>query len=342
LEPFFARSLAFQAELKALGFRAGLKANSGARRQVGSPVLLAASSTALDLKLEGKPTIGVIFCEGEIGRDVRDALERLPMIVAGSKWNEQLLRAYGLDRVRTVWQGIDPTTFHPGPKLGLMRDRFLIFSGGKAELRKGQDIVLAAFKIFAQRHPEALLVTAWHSPWPQAARSLDRTGIAAPVEFNAAGQLDVIGWAKKNQIASDRILDIGIVPNLFMPAVLREMDVAVFTNRCEGGTNLVAMECMACGVPVVLSRNTGHNDLIENGNSYPLDDQQPSRSLWRGIDGVSGWGESRVEEVVARLEEAFTDRAEAVRRGRRGAESMARWTWAETARQMAQIILDCA
>jgi glycosyltransferase involved in cell wall biosynthesis len=50
-----------------------------------------------------------------------------------------------------------------------------------------------------------------------------------------------------------------------MPSVLQEMNVAVFPNRAEGGTNLVAMECMACGLPVILSGNTGHLDLIENG-----------------------------------------------------------------------------
>ena len=66
-----------------------------------------------------------------------------------------------------------------------MRERFLIFSGGKMELRKGQDIVLAAFKIFARRHPEATLVTAslrafristrTTSLVPSPCRKLDRT-----------------------------------------------------------------------------------------------------------------------------------------------------------------------
>jgi hypothetical protein len=43
-----------------------------------------------------------------------------------------------------------------------------------------------------------------------------------------------------------------------MPQILREIDVAVVPNRFEGGTNLVAMECMACGMPVILSANTGY------------------------------------------------------------------------------------
>ena len=109
-----------------------------------------------------------------------------------------------------------------------------------------------------------------------------------------------------------------------MPTILREMDVAVFPNRAEGGTNLVAMECMACGLPVILSRNTGHIDLIENDNCYTLDDQRQTTRGFAGIDGVQGWGESQIDEAVERLEQVYVDRAEAkhaFRRARVGVDS---------------------
>ena len=51
-------------------------------------------------------------------------------------------------------------------------------------------------------------------------------------------------------------------PNVGMPHVLHEADVALFPNRAEGGTNLVAMECLASGIPTILSANTGHLDLL--------------------------------------------------------------------------------
>ena len=47
--------------------------------------------------------------------------------------------------------------------------------------------------------------------------------------------------------------------------LLKQADLAVFPNRCEGGTNLVAMEAIACGVPTVLSANSGHLDLLRPG-----------------------------------------------------------------------------
>ena len=200
--------------------------------------------------------------------------------------------------------------------------------------------MLAAFKIFAERHPEALLVTAWHSPWPEAARMLNRSRISAPVTFDRNGALDVYGWAKANGIPEGYVLDLRTVPNVLLPTILREMDVAVFPNRAEGGTNLVAMECMACGVPVVLARNTGHLDLIKDRNCYSLDDQRPV--LFTNLNLADGWGESQVDEVVERLERCSPTRAEAKRRAERAAKMLSNMTWAETARQMKALVCEHA
>jgi glycosyltransferase involved in cell wall biosynthesis len=220
-----------------------------------------------------------------------------------------------------------------------MGDRFCVFSGGKPEFRKGQDIVLAAFAIFARCHPEALLVTAWHSPWPQVAATLNRSALINDVVFASDGCIDVTGWAVANGVDARQVIDLGRVPNAQMGTVLREMDVAVFPNRCEGGTNQVAMECMACAVPVVLSQNTGHLDLIEDDNCYRLEIQGEVDGAGAAFANVSGWGESSVEELVERLEEVFADRTVARRRGRQGALKLADLTWARTAAQMKQVVL---
>jgi glycosyltransferase involved in cell wall biosynthesis len=337
LLPFLIRSVQFQAQISAHA-NGAVSANAPLLLALGNGFL--GSPAAHNVVLEGDPTIGVIFFEDALDAEAVKRGKQLSLVITGSTWNERVLRAHGFERVHTILQGVDPTQFHRAPKLGALRDRFLIFSGGKAELRKGQDIVLGAFKIFARRHPDATLVTAWHSPWPHLARSLDQTGIAAPVAFGKDGKLDVAAWAAANEIAADQVIDLGDVPNLSMPTILREMDAAVFANRAEGGTNLVAMECMACGIPVILSRNTGHLDLIEEDNCYQIADQRAVENRWNSIGDVQCWGESQVDEVVERLEQAYADRAEAARRGRRGAAMMKRLTWAETARQMKHVVLD--
>jgi glycosyltransferase involved in cell wall biosynthesis len=223
-----------------------------------------------------------------------------------------------------VVQGIDPALFHPAPCSGALGDRFAVFSGGKLEFRKAQDLVLLAFRAFAERHPEAVLVTAWHSPWPEVAVTLNRNPAIAPVAKSEDGKIDAAAWARANGLREDQFIDVGSIPNHLMARVLREMDVALFPNRCEGGTNLVAMECLACGIPTIVSDNTGHKDLVATGAPYPLALQRPV--AFDGI-GTEGWGESDIDEIVEALERVWRDRQAARCRGAFGAATMDDWAW---------------
>lgn len=288
--------------------------------------------------LLGASNIGVIFLEDtNIDDATRERAKRFELIVAGSSWNADLLSSRGIGPVATVMQGIDTTLFHPAPRSDLFRDRFIVFSGGKLEFRKGQDLVLLAFRAFADRHPEALLVTAWHSPLPAIAVfpfAADRVP-AVPITADRHPQL--AAWTAAAGIKPQNFLDLGAVSNARMAPLYREADVALFPNRGEAGTNLVAMECMACGVPTILAANTGHLDLIAPGACYPLRRQAPIEG--RIDTGTEGWGESDVEEMVEALEAAWRDRAEAAALGRRGAERLARVSWAAQIAALKQTIL---
>jgi glycosyltransferase involved in cell wall biosynthesis len=179
--------------------------------------------------------------------------------------------------------------------------------------------------------PDALLIAGWHNHWPEGARSIDASRRAAPLAFRADGTPDSAAWVAANGIRAEQFLDLGVVPNALMPAILREADAALFPNRCEGGTNLVAMEAMACGVPCILSANTGHLDLIKDGTALALTDQRP-------IPTAPGWCESDIEEILAALETLYTDRARAAAIGAAGAELLAGLTWAKTASEIKRII----
>jgi glycosyltransferase involved in cell wall biosynthesis len=151
--------------------------------------------------------------------------------------------------------------------------------------------------------------------------------------------LDVLAWAGASGVGPDHIIDLGVMPNARMPALLREMDVALFPNRAEGGTNMVAMEAMGCGAPCILSANTGHLDLIEGDNCYPLEQQGVLSGAEGPFGDVAGWGESDIDEIVETLERAYLHRQEARERGLRGAAAQAERTWARTAAGMKEIIL---
>lgn len=275
----------------------------------------------------GQPDVGVVFFENT--RFSPESITRaraLPRVVVGSSWNARVLAAQGLTNVATVLQGVDLRRFHPRPGPRLLPGRFVVFSGGKLEHRKGHDLVLAAFRRFRARHPEALLLTAWQSPWPEKAATMAQSPHVSGVpEKRANGLLDVVGWCAANGLPPGAVVDLGLVPNQALPDLLADADCAVFASRYESGTNLPAMECMAMGLPVVLSDNTGHQDIIDPAHCFPLRRQGPVAPPpgWGG----EGWGESDVDELDAALEQIFQDRAAAAARGQRAAAAMARLSW---------------
>lgn len=294
-------------------------------------------------RLASDRDLGVIFFEDTALAP--EALARgraFETIVAGSGWNGRVLEAAGLRNVRVIPQGIDPSVFHPAPRTGLFADRFVVFSGGKLEYRKGQDLVVAAFRQFRSRHRDALLLTAWHNPWPQTIVGLDSAGLVRGLPgLDARGRLALAPWLAANGLGQDAVLDLGALPNHQMAQAVREADVALFPNRCEGGTNLVAMETMACGVPAILSANTGHLDLLQDPRAaFPLTRQSRVRGHCPLYRGTEGWGESDVGEIVAQLEAIYQDRAAAGATGRRGAELLREeWSWRRRTGEMLDLLL---
>lgn len=287
-------------------------------------------------RLRGKHEIGVVFFEDTAFDSA--AIQRgraFDRIIAGSSWNAEVLRANGLDHVAVCLQGIDPTVFHPGPRSGWLGDRFVIFSGGKLEYRKGQDLVIAAFREFHRRHPDALLMVAWHNHWPHSMAEITTRGHVRGVpEVSVGGRLEIGRWLVSNGVPEDAFVDLGLATNFQMGQLVREADVALFPNRCEGGTNLVAMECLASGVPSILSANTGHLDLIDAECCFALADQG-NVAPTRQFRGVEGWGESSIEEIIATLETVYSDREEARRRAEAGSARMLTLSWE---RQIGQLL----
>jgi glycosyltransferase involved in cell wall biosynthesis len=269
------------------------------------------------VKFRGKRNVGVIAYEDTRFDDTVLARARsYDKLVIHSTYNYNMLAERGFTNLGLALQGVDPTEMSPLPPAGRFGDRFVVFSGGKMEFRKAQDVVLAAFRIFQRRHPDALLATAWHNPWAHTALGMAESKLAptAPT-IDDNGRLRIKDWAVANGVPADAFVDLGFLTRGQIAPILADCHAAVFPNRCEGATNLVAMEAMACAVPVVLSANTGHKDIIRPGASLTLDRQTPcvdrdgSRYMWM---------ESDPEELAERLETLYVDRAAAQALGRAG------------------------
>jgi len=262
-----------------------------------------------------------------------DLLRRMDVVICGSRYNETLLREAGLDNVRMVWQGIDPTETLQQPRRRPWGDRFVVFSGGKLEFRKGQDIVLAAFRRFQQSHRDALLVTAWHSLWPRTALTMAESTLLSVSPVVRDNTAQIAQWAADNGVPPENFLDLGLVSRPMIAEIMAECDAAVFPNRCEGGTNLVAMEALACGVSTVVAANSGQLDLLGWGDiCWPLTRQTPLADP----DGRRhGWAESDPEELVEAMETIYRNGAEVERRRVRAREVLqGEFTWRQFAKKL--------
>lgn len=304
---------------------------SGRPFSVAGPMLQPLTGDDLTLAVPGlRGTRNVGYCFFETTPRLAQAVARLgtevDTIVAGSTYNETLLRQAGATRVETVLQGIDPELVFPRPRVA--RDEFRIFSGGKFELRKGQDIAARAVGVLQSRHRDVVLVAAWASTFPQ---TLATMALSKHVPFAAAPHVNQAEMFSQFLVQAgvdvSRAVLIGPRHHARMPNVYWATDVGLFPNRCEGGTNLVLMEYMACGRAAIAALNSGHLDVVSAQTALPIVSHEtlpisgPEGATW------AEWFEPSLDETIERLEWAYQHRDELDAVGARGAAAMQALTW---------------
>jgi glycosyltransferase involved in cell wall biosynthesis len=259
-------------------------------------------------EIEAKTQIARVIVEKPDVSRAFDYLKHFDRVFTGSTWNKEIIENYTGKETKVIHEGIDAGLFSPRAKSGwLPSDKFYIYSAGKVEFRKGQDVVLVAFGQFAKKHPDARLVTCWNSPFADIANGY-RGIAAAPLWLKENGQLDIKRWASDNDIDPGRIIDLGCFPNFVMPHVLNEMDVMLAPTRVESCTSLPVKEAMACGVPVIYGLHTGMKDL--EGLGLPLLKQTPIRASSEYFFPANNidWYESDPDEIDELLERVYVNR----------------------------------
>jgi glycosyltransferase involved in cell wall biosynthesis len=79
-----------------------------------------------------------------------------------------------------------------------------------------------------------------------------------------------------NHMYMGRIYTHSLLSQRDLRNVIRNTDIGLFPNRCEGGTNLSLMEYMATGKPVVATTTSGHRDILTDTNCLPVKDLHPT------------------------------------------------------------------
>lgn len=288
-----------------------------------------------------KKAVNIGFYEdGYMQKDyIKPHLEKLQIV--GSQWNRELLESLGFQNVCLHIQGVDDKIFHQSAQQKkIYHDYFTIYSGGVLSARKSFDIIAKVFAIFSQKYPDTLLIANWpfaHMDVP----CQDMATISQDINFNTMiynSYLDYHKYFAHYGIKEDNYI---LLPHLTAKQIayyMQQSDIALFPNRCEGGTNRVAMEAMACGLPVIISNNTGHQDIIHDKMNLVLRQQTPINFSPYTIKDASMWHESDIDEIIAHLEFAYHNRDKIKQEGVANASFMKQYNMTTQGKIFADII----
>ena len=283
----------------------------------------------LQPKIRGSKNIGYTFFETTqlSPESISQAGSRFDLVVAGSTWCESILREHGLNNTCTVIQGVDRSIFNSCEnQKAFFRDKFVLFSGGKLELRKGQDLVIKAFKVLQDKYDDVYLINSWYNHWAFSMQTM----AASPHIHCDLGAGDYYAMIDKlladNGIDLRKVLTLPPKPNIAMAKIYRNSDCGIFPNRCEGGTNLILMEYLACGKPAIVSNSSGHRDIIDEENAILLKALK-ARPFVQYDGSTTLWDEPDLDEIVDRLEWAYLHRDRLKSIGENAGKSMEQYTW---------------
>jgi len=257
--------------LRACGFEVTVVADSGDLRasvaafQPLSAPVLAGPLNSVTKSLVGlsRPVIGLSW-----GYDLQQGhsqavpleamawLSGLDGLVVDSPVTRDLAIALGLgpERVVLIPWGVDLELFTPdGPAVSAAAHGFAHGSQVVLSLRTHDTIyrtsdVIEAFARAALADPALMLVLGGDGPLTPAHRArVDELGLAPRVRF------------------------IGRVDESELPALLRGADLYVTASETDG-TSVTLLQAMACGVPVIASRNPGNATWVREGETGQLFD----------------------------------------------------------------------
>lgn len=175
------------------------------------------------------------------------------IVVTTEEEEEDLIWFYKTPRhkIEVIPAGVDIDMFYPGnksdarDKLGLGNNKIILYVG-RIEPLKGIDILLNAIKYMENKHDVSVFVVGGVSNSDPELNRLQSMAVELGIE--------------------DKVTFTGVLEHSILPDYYRAADVFVLPSHYES-FGLVALEAMACGLPVIVSRVGGLKHIVNNGHT---------------------------------------------------------------------------
>ncbi|RYD85055.1 MAG: glycosyltransferase [Verrucomicrobiaceae bacterium] len=197
-------------------------------------------------------------------RRSREMLEHTDVVLSPSSWVTEsfLKRGFRPEQILRNVYPLDLRCFTPPTEPRPKEQPLTVISTGQLSLRKGTPYLLEAFRMVLRREP--------------AARLLLTTAIADSIKPILHRYSDLpIDWSPS-------------LPHPQLAERLRSADVFVLPSLEEGMAR-TATEALACGLPVVVTHNSGAADLVKPGISGTI---VPVRDPTAIASAILEWGET--------------------------------------------------
>ena len=221
--------------------------------------------------------------------------------------------------VKHITMGVDSDFFRPIEMPDNGRPyRFAVI--GKLEKRKSHDIIHELFSRAFNKNDDVELFVSWDNPFLQ--------------------EDEKKYWEKlyKESTLGDKIEFIPRMGREQLPQLYNMVDCVLCLSRAEG-LDLVAMEAMSCGKPLIVTNYSAHTDYctLENSLLVDIDETEPAYDgHW--FDGMCGsWakmGDRQEEQIIDYMRKCYKTRYNNNIQGR---QDMLGRAWSKTAEK----ILEC-
>ncbi|WP_018290107.1 glycosyltransferase family 4 protein [Verrucomicrobium sp. 3C] len=231
--------------------------------------LLEEEEARLGLVLEKETSSG--------GQRLLEELESVDHLLVASRWLKRsfLQNGFREKQIHLIPYGVNLARFTAEPRKSQLRKPFRVLCVAHLSPRKGHIDLLEAWRLLRFPDAELLLIGAWSESMK-------------PVLKHYQGLYEHIPW----------------VPNAELPRYYRRSSVFVLPS-IEDGFGVACLEAMACGLPAIVTENTGAADLIAPGRTgFVVPIRSPERiaevleSLYRNPELVSETGEAAAGAAV--------------------------------------------